>query len=336
MLAPARRLSGSMPASYGNLRRFFGQNSIRNLALTRELMLLLELLTNHGIEAVPFKGPSLAQSLYGNVALRRTIDLDILVRRKDILLAKQLLLAEGFQMAGEMSAAQQENHLDSHYHFEFHRPKGDVHVELHWELLPKHCGYFDTSYVWSHLTTARLAGRPVLALGAEELFVLLCVHHGTKHTWDRLKWIADIGRMIDAHHKINWSGVLLRARSLGRNGPSYWAVFSPNPCSAWLAADLLGRGQRPLPGAHAALVRGRLFRPGHRLPGFRVVRLSRPDSASVRRLDLNSAVSAVSSAVMTPEWGDRCVCGSRPFSFSTTCTVGSPLASMGPRFQASQ
>jgi hypothetical protein len=294
----------------GELRRFFARTSVRNLALTRELLVLLEALKRQRIDAVPFKGPALGQLLYGNVALRRTIDLDILVRRSDIADAQRVLLAEGFQLSGDMNAVEQQAHLDTHYHFEFDSRDGKVHVELHWDLLPKNCGHFDTGYLWDQLTTVTLAGRPVLSLRPEELFVLLCIHHGSKHTWDRLKWIADIARMIDAYPGLDWSGVLQRGRLLGQErsillgcflAESLLGVTLPAEVRAELASD-------PSLGAHAALVRGRLFRPGHGLPGFRewcAYLDANGRSASVESGSQIGRYLQYLSTVMTPEWNDR-------------------------------
>jgi Uncharacterised nucleotidyltransferase len=297
------------PLVLEDLRRFFGQTTVRNLALTRELMMLLEALEREGVEAVPFKGPPLAQLLYGNLALRSAVDLDILVRRSDLARAQEVLLAAEFHLVGDLSDEQQRAHLDSHYHFEFHREKGDIEVELHWDLLPKHCGNFDTSYVWNHLTTVTLAGRSVRSLPPEELFVLLCIHHGSKHQWKCLKWIADIGRMIAAYEYLDWSGVMSRARSLEQERAVLMGCF--------LAESLLGvelpvqirsalRGDVSLR-AQAALIRGRLFRPGHGLPGFREwCAYFDADGDS----DLEGGTPLVRyvqyfSTVMTPEWGDR-------------------------------
>jgi hypothetical protein len=297
------------PLVLEDLRRFFGQTTVRNLALTRELMILLESLEREGVEAVPFKGPSLAQRLYGNVALRSAVDLDILVRRSDLARAKDVLLAAEFRLVGDPSDEQQRAHLDSHYHFEFHREKGDIEVELHWDLLPKHCGNFDTSYVWNHLTTVTLAGRSVRSLPPEELFVLLCIHHGSKHEWKCLKWIADIGRMIVAYENIDWSVVVSRARSLEQERSVLMGCF--------LAESLLGvelpvqirsalRGDVSLR-AHAALIRGRLFRPGHGLPGFHEW-CAYLDADGDVDLDASAPLGRYVqylSTVMTPEWGDR-------------------------------
>ncbi|GAG91885.1 unnamed protein product, partial [marine sediment metagenome] len=61
------------------LRAYFLTNAKRNLFLTGKLLRLLELLKDNGILAVPFKGPVLAESVYGDLSLRQFADLDILV-----------------------------------------------------------------------------------------------------------------------------------------------------------------------------------------------------------------------------------------------------------------
>ena len=59
------------------LRDYFHSNARSNLLLTEELLSLLDLLATHGVRAIPFKGPALAASVYGNIALRQFCDLDL-------------------------------------------------------------------------------------------------------------------------------------------------------------------------------------------------------------------------------------------------------------------
>jgi hypothetical protein len=303
----------AVPAAVmSELQKMFCRTSFRNLALTSELMRLLTLLRRRGVEAVPFKGPLLGQSLYGNVALRRAIDLDLLVRKSDVAIAGQLLLEQGYELTPEMTLEQQREHLKRHYHFEFHRSEDNVHVELHWQLLPRNCGELDTAYVWDHLVSIDVGGQTALALEPEELFVLLCIHHGSKHEWSRLKWIADIGRLVDGHADMDWTRVLSRARALKQERHVLMGCF--------LVESLLGvplppavrplvRRDRSL-GARAALICGRLFRSGHGLPGFREW------CAYVDALAISSSAAPDDSlsllryvrylfSVMTPEFPDR-------------------------------
>src|SRR5258708_4194656 len=61
-----------------------------NLQRTGELLRSLSLLESHGISAIPMKGPALAASAYGNLGLRHYNDLDILVRERDVIEARDL------------------------------------------------------------------------------------------------------------------------------------------------------------------------------------------------------------------------------------------------------
>ena len=67
------------------LKRSFHENARRNLFLSGELLELLKLLEGEGIPAIPFKGPVLADFVYGNLALRSIWDLDLLVHKHDVL-----------------------------------------------------------------------------------------------------------------------------------------------------------------------------------------------------------------------------------------------------------
>ena len=60
------------------IERFRAQ-TIRNFELTRELLEVLSVLEKSGVGALAFKGPVLAQQLYGDLSLREFLDLDILV-----------------------------------------------------------------------------------------------------------------------------------------------------------------------------------------------------------------------------------------------------------------
>ena len=298
------------PAVMQRLRGVFFQTSVHNLSLLKELMRVLAKLKEDGIDAVPYKGPSLARSLFGNVAFRRTRDIDILVRPEAVERTRRLLVREGYQLATPMTDEEMVAHRQSHYHLELLRQADGLRLEIHWEFLPRNCGHFDASYVWDHVVIEDLGGQPTLSLRAEELFVLLCIHHGTKHEWDRLKWIADIARMIETH-RLDWQTVLSRARMLGQERAVLLGCF--------LSAYLLGVS---LPGevlsvlrdhsqlaAHAALIRGRLFRPNRGLPGFRewcayVDGLSGPFMPKRPVLEWPRNLQYL-KAVITPEFNDR-------------------------------
>src|SRR5438046_1996796 len=75
----------------------FQKNAARSVLLTWELVDILDLFATEGIEAMPYKGPAIAISIYGRLALRQFSDLDILVRKRDVWRCQQLLISRGYQ-----------------------------------------------------------------------------------------------------------------------------------------------------------------------------------------------------------------------------------------------
>src|SRR5437870_3000271 len=167
----------------------------RRLRATGELLSLLELFEADGIPAAPFKGPVLAAVLYGDVALREFVDLDILVRRRDVGRATDVLLSRGYRPEVPVEAGHEAALLASGYHYPLRRDDG-LAVELHWNLAPREFPYpLDAEEVWTRLRPVPLGGRTVHTLGAEDLLLFLCAH-GAKHCWWRRQWVADVAELI--------------------------------------------------------------------------------------------------------------------------------------------
>lgn len=217
----------------GPLRRYLRAHSLNNIFFTRELLRVLHILEENGISAIPWKGPVLA-AVYGDIALRQFGDLDILVRERDSMRGKDLLVARGYRLfhqeesTGDLAA----------YHglrqvYELVREDRRVVVELHWAIT-SHTFYFplDPASLWEQAETVSLAGSPVRNLGPEDLLLVLCVH-GAKHHWGKLMWICDIAELLRVYsEKLNWGRLLNRTRSLGGLRMLFLGLI--------LARDLLG------------------------------------------------------------------------------------------------
>jgi len=192
------------------LKRDYRENAARNIVLTSELCHLIKLFAASGIEAIPYKGPVLALFAYGDLALRRFVDLDIMVRKDDVLVARELLLADGYNAAKSLSLRQQELLLRTQHNMQFTRDERRVIVELHWEVASHlFASSVQAHELWESLTTIPLNDIVVKTLSANDLLFSLCVH-GSRHLWERLSWICDVAELIN-HQKIDWNGLLERA-----------------------------------------------------------------------------------------------------------------------------
>lgn len=186
----------------------------RNLYLTRELHVLLARLTGAGIPCIPFKGPVLAQEMYGNLSLRRFSDLDVLVPRHEAVRAKDLLVADGYKPSLEVSGAWESAYLRFQHHYKCVRPDGEIR-EIHWAVATRAFS-FDLPFeeMWESRRTITLTDRPVATLSPELMLLALCVH-ASSHCWDRLLLVCDVAALVTKHPQLDWSRVWQRASVAG-------------------------------------------------------------------------------------------------------------------------
>lgn len=221
-------------AALNQLRDHFRNNTWRSLFLAGELVKLLNLLATNGIPAIPFKGPTLAASAYGNLALRQFVDLDILVRKVDVLRTRDLLVAMGWRPKLQLTRAQAEAYLKYDCEYNLDRGDGRVLLEIHWGIVPRYFSFpLDIEALWQRLEPISLGDMELPSLSSEDLLLILCVH-GTKHLWQRLEWICDVAHLIDAFQAMDWGRVIEQSRTLRSERMVLLGLY--------LGGDLLGAG----------------------------------------------------------------------------------------------
>lgn len=186
----------------------------RNLVRTGELVRVLRLFAAHNIVAVPIKGPVLCATAYGNLALREYNDLDILIPEAGVVIARDLLIAEGYRPDFLPALSQEAAALEVAREYQLYHKGHDILIELQWRMVEKQfCVPFDPVQVQSRLRPVCIAGTTVMGLGTEDTLLFLCVHGG-KHQWSRLGWICDVAEHIRSSPNLDWQCVLQDADSL--------------------------------------------------------------------------------------------------------------------------
>ena len=202
------------PAVMSRLEEMNRENTRFNFFLTGELLKLMTLLQDHGIEAIPFKGPTLALSAYGDIGLRQFGDLDILIRKQDFPAFRDLLIGHGFTPRPALTSAQQAGLLRFDCSHNFANAK-NVWVDVHWDIVaPYYSVKVRANRLWEHLQPVTLNGRQLLTLSTEDLLLILCLH-GFTHLWERLGWICDLASLIERKKNIDWQLLLRNATRLG-------------------------------------------------------------------------------------------------------------------------
>jgi hypothetical protein len=232
------------PIVYEKLRNQFRRISAWNVYLSGELCRLLTLFASHKIDAIPYKGPALGAHVYGNASLRPCRDLDILVRRCDVLRAKDLLIDEEFALLPPLEEVQLAMMLRTQYHLPFLRDARRMVVELHWQVSARlFAAPLDSESLWQRSGHADFAGITIKTLAPEDLLLSLCVH-GTKHMWEKLSWAADIAQLLEVERALNWQPLLERAQRTGTERMLLLGLYvahdlldAPLPLQVWERAQ---------------------------------------------------------------------------------------------------
>ena len=203
------------------LREAYQSNARRNLALAGELHRVLRVCTEHGFRVLPFKGPVLTASVYGDLALRSFADLDLLVAPEDVSEVTTVLQEQGYELTGSVR-----RHGDSVLfggtgtppilvEYPLHRPTDGIRTEIRWRI-----GQFTRPFgaefetLWRNREPVVVGGQPLDGLSSIDRLLVLA-YHGTKHLWTQLKWVCDIAAWVREHPTVSWERVFDRAEQYG-------------------------------------------------------------------------------------------------------------------------
>lgn len=191
--------------------------SMRNLFVTAELRKLLSRMESKGVDAMPYKGPVLAESLYCDLHLRQFGDLDIVIQPQDMPTVEQLLSAEGYRpYLGTKTAAELASYMaDKNQHtYDFYHEHKQIFIEIHWRFWPVFFSSVKPQDIWHRREQVALAGNMVSTLKPEDQLIILCMH-GSRHRWERLSWLCDIAMLLEKYSELDWDEVSAIARAWG-------------------------------------------------------------------------------------------------------------------------
>jgi hypothetical protein len=189
----------------------------KSLFLAAETVRITRKLQTAGIPAACIKGASLSTLTFGDIALRHSRDIDLLVQPSDATAADELLQAAGYRITmpiGPHTAAQKRMWTAQKKHFEYEHIESRTQLELHWRLSdnPRLFAAEVQPSAWIDVPVSGSLTVPTLP--RREMLLHLCVH-GANHMWCRLKWIADIGALLAQEDPDALSSLLQDAASRG-------------------------------------------------------------------------------------------------------------------------
>lgn len=179
------------------LRARASADALLNLRFTGEAIRLVALLRAADVDVLVLKGATLMARAYGDLAIRHSRDLDLLVSPADIVRADEVCATAGYQRVQPppgAGPAELEAWLRWRKDFIYHGPAQGLTLELHFRptLSPLQADRLNLEA--GRCETQIQKGVSLPAVGGEALYAYLCLH-GALCAWFRLKWLADIAAL---------------------------------------------------------------------------------------------------------------------------------------------
>lgn len=196
------------------LRQSYQANLHKALFLSREFVRIVDCLSNANIEFLPYKGLTLAETIYGDIALRQSGDIDLLIHVADLNRVVKTVRELSYTPHLRLSENEEDAYLRSGYEYAFDGPAGPNLLEVQWGIQPRFYAVdLDMEAVFRRARVVKVAGVEVQSLSAEDLFLVLALH-AAKHAWGKLIWLCDLAR-ISRLPMLDWKWIGEQAQTLG-------------------------------------------------------------------------------------------------------------------------
>jgi len=208
-----------------DLRAIYFHQFRRSIQIRGELPRLLAHLDDHGIEALPFKGPVLAALAYRDENLRTFTDLDLLIRKGDVERTIGALTAAGFKAKNPLQpnydttwdtyAPWHRTHGNVNGYVRDEGTPGALHLDIHWGLASRYFLFpMEPDELWTRRTSVTLDhGATVSTFSPEDTLLFQCMH-AAKDAYYRLGHICDLAELLRTHPDLDVATVLERAHAL--------------------------------------------------------------------------------------------------------------------------
>jgi len=209
------------------------RTAMANMRIHSDFRRVVLALHERAIPVIALKGLHLISLVYGDLALRTTGDIDLLVPAKDLSSAGVVVEELGYApLAAYHVSSRALPYCDPHLP-RFMKP-GATPAEIHWHIVgPDSTLPIDVKEVWDRAVPARIAGVDVLVFSPEDLLLHVCFHATYQHLceFSARPW-CDLAEIIRRHgESMDWVQIVARA---GR-----WRCRRGTYLALRLARDLL-------------------------------------------------------------------------------------------------
>jgi hypothetical protein len=216
-LEPLAGLHGGGERFADATRRAFAKGSFMERASAD----CIDLLHEAGIAAVTLKGPAFASRYWGDVAVRPSMDVDLLVAPADLPASRRAFEARGYRVGGSADPGWYESRW--HYHRTLNREQPpSPTIELHWAVARPGLAHIDAAAIVAGRESVRcLHGE--LPAPAPGWALLVAALHAARHHFP-LREVVDLAFVARTLDDAQWAAVVRDARRASIGPVLYYAL----------------------------------------------------------------------------------------------------------------
>lgn len=198
------------------LQENFRSNVTKNLAMFRELLEVIHVLQEHGINPIPYKGPVLAIMTYKNLGFRIFGDLDFYLPLKDVPWTKEILIEEGYEPGMELSPNQERAFYKFQREYHFTNKLTSITLEIKWKFLSTLFSINNETFLEEKefFREVDVDQFKLKTVSPKYLILILSIHNAS-HSFSSLYRFCDISELIKSEDRINWQQLMDIASELG-------------------------------------------------------------------------------------------------------------------------
>lgn len=222
-------LTVKVPQKFLSLLKYYYNNALfMNTLLWDEFCSIYDALAQAKIKAIPIKGINLTHFIYCDLGLRPMVDIDILIQKKDLLAAEEVLSQLGYSK----NIKNYSQDYYEKYNFQIPFTKIDSHekpicCEVHWDLTPPRPNRIILSEIWKNTGTQTMNERKFLLLSPENILFSLALHLRRYNRPFSLKYIYDIYKVLNKFKdNFNWDYLIKESKKNRIKSTLFFALFS--------------------------------------------------------------------------------------------------------------
>jgi hypothetical protein len=195
------------------LKKDYYTSATKNALIFEELGKVLGLFNQRGLQVIVMKGAALAETIYGNLALRPMADVDLLVKKENLHQIDELLKKLGYSPADR---SVDDVDFTSTYltTLDYRNPiKNSPSFHIHWHFVnstipnESYINHIKMDDIWQNAVRTNIADIETWVMSPHHLIIHLSEHAlRVTHSLSKLSYFCDIDRAINYYGKgLDWN-----------------------------------------------------------------------------------------------------------------------------------